>query len=496
MIEALETGGADDALTIQDVYELATRGRVTDVDAALACFSAASRLRDVRAIALRASRSLITGDVASGIALLRRAANHSRDPDRQYLVDLMIPHLSDAGHKREAEEWLESPTDEAVPELIAARDASRAIFAARRGDDAVSIALVDGALSAARAMDNASIKARILQRAGLAAFYRGALDEAQQRAIEAVRAYEEIGAHRYACQSYSLLYVIAHEHAGDPDIARLYAERMTMSAERAGDVTLQNYGLISQLEIAAQTADHRRLGSIRARLLAAPQSEQYRERTQFIVSEALLAIWAKRFAQAHAMLASALATPGRSLPEKSVLEAMLALLELALDDPEAKRRAHRLISQTAHHSDPEPLYEARARRVARVLAACTCILAGESTRGRRALTRFFDPEQAFVALADGPLAENVVPPLLRGYAAAINRVREAVKPAGDAAGLTPAERRVLVALGEDGSIDQIARGFGISRNTVAKHVKAIYDKLDVSSRTQAVRRARDLKLLG
>jgi LuxR family transcriptional regulator, maltose regulon positive regulatory protein len=64
----------------------------------------------------------------------------------------------------------------------------------------------------------------------------------------------------------------------------------------------------------------------------------------------------------------------------------------------------------------------------------------------------------------------------------------------DAAPLTPAERRVLELMRTNDYV-QIASVLYISRNTVKTHVRSIYQKLGVASRSAAVERAADLRLL-
>ncbi len=61
--------------------------------------------------------------------------------------------------------------------------------------------------------------------------------------------------------------------------------------------------------------------------------------------------------------------------------------------------------------------------------------------------------------------------------------------------LTPAERRVLELLPTHLTDAQMAERLFISRNTVKTHVKSLYRKLEVSSRADAVRRARGAGLL-
>ena len=61
--------------------------------------------------------------------------------------------------------------------------------------------------------------------------------------------------------------------------------------------------------------------------------------------------------------------------------------------------------------------------------------------------------------------------------------------------LTAAEWRVLDLLQTHLPIPEISERLGVSRNTTKTHVKAMYEKLDVHSRTEAIERAVALKLL-
>jgi DNA-binding CsgD family transcriptional regulator len=61
-------------------------------------------------------------------------------------------------------------------------------------------------------------------------------------------------------------------------------------------------------------------------------------------------------------------------------------------------------------------------------------------------------------------------------------------------GLTPRERDVLVMISQGLSNKRIARALDISPETVKSHVKHIFSKLEVSTRTEAVFRALSLGL--
>lgn len=64
-----------------------------------------------------------------------------------------------------------------------------------------------------------------------------------------------------------------------------------------------------------------------------------------------------------------------------------------------------------------------------------------------------------------------------------------------ALGLTGQEVRVLERLAAGQSNKEIARTLGLSPNTVKTHVANLFAKLEVSRRTQAISKARDLHLI-
>jgi len=61
--------------------------------------------------------------------------------------------------------------------------------------------------------------------------------------------------------------------------------------------------------------------------------------------------------------------------------------------------------------------------------------------------------------------------------------------------LTERELEVLRLMAQGLKYKEIAAGLFISQNTVRFHVKAIYGKLNVNNRTQAIERARQLRIL-
>ncbi|HEY0382313.1 MAG TPA: helix-turn-helix transcriptional regulator [Candidatus Elarobacter sp.] len=486
--------GHDAALTVERFYAIAAEARHAEIDAALAHFPASARIRNPIAIGLRAMKSVTGGDVPGGIALLKRAVAHCSGPIRQYLLDLLIPLLINTHHIADAEEAL-AAVDDSVPELAPAFSASRAIVEARQGNDAASAWFAREALATGRAVDNPMIVGRVLARTALASFYREDFEDAQDRALEAARWFERVESHRNAATAYSILYVIAHDWTGDPDVARFYARRLTMSAHLAEDRSVENYGLLAQFDIAADSGDARRLASLRGRLVANPLNEQhYRERFSFTVSDVLSHGWAGRFDVARAALTAVRNMEALSLPERSLCDALLAIVALSSWDTDLARRiARRTISQTAERSGKEPLFEVRRRQLARILAAAVCIVLGDTVRGRRALSRAVDPDQRFASLIDaGGMDEARTPAFMRGYARFLQqacRCADLVRPQH---GLTEAEMEILKVLPAGMTLATLASSLGKSRKTVERQVGNIYAKLHVANRAQAIQRARDL----
>ena len=69
------------------------------------------------------------------------------------------------------------------------------------------------------------------------------------------------------------------------------------------------------------------------------------------------------------------------------------------------------------------------------------------------------------------------------------------RQAQETLGITEREWDVLALLGEGCSNQEIAERLFLSTNTVKTHLKRLYDKLSVARRTQAVFKARELRLI-
>jgi LuxR family maltose regulon positive regulatory protein len=127
--------------------------------------------------------------------------------------------------------------------------------------------------------------------------------------------------------------------------------------------------------------------------------------------------------------------------------------------------------------DPAPWYEAEVR-IARAQAALRLSEVGHANDLLAGAARLVRRETSAVALAER----------LAGALARAGRAQERAQ--GGRSSLTTAELRVLQFLPTHLSFPEIATRLNVSANTVKTHARAVYRKLDSSSRDEAVAHAR------
>ena len=98
------------------------------------------------------------------------------------------------------------------------------------------------------------------------------------------------------------------------------------------------------------------------------------------------------------------------------------------------------------------------------------------------------------AAGKAPLAPEVAGALV-SHVRAIRRSERDRAAAGEAVGLTPRERDVLGEMAAGATDEGAAHALGVSVHTVQSHSKALFRKLGVHSRAEAVRQAIELGLV-
>jgi LuxR family maltose regulon positive regulatory protein len=194
-------------------------------------------------------------------------------------------------------------------------------------------------------------------------------------------------------------------------------------------------------------------------------------------------------------------------------ETLLSRIELeGLNTPMAERHARDAVELASSHA----LAGGPTGAYASVALGSAHVRAGRPAEGERLLAAAMPPIRTMgepLLIAESLIAHAEAYRALgrRANAVALEREAEALvdampdpgvlrqrlrrqrrtKPAAPAAALSPRELDVLMLMSRGLSNRQVASALYVSYNTVHSHVRAIYRKLNVQSRTQAAARARD-----
>jgi LuxR family maltose regulon positive regulatory protein len=371
---------------------------------------------------------------------------------------------------------------------------------AGRVDEAVAIFKA----GAAAAVDSPGERADCLAYLALGAALRGRLSRAAELAQEAVQATKD------SCDGHPEHYAPAASIA----LASVYLDRYEIQRAhvqlRLADAALRvdPDKLISA--VACLIAARRRLAEGRAPAALDLIGRARRGWSPPDWLEHMLTLLESRACAATGDVHAAVAAARRAHPSRPDAAATLARALLAANDYQAARQA---LDAAAEAGTPSP---ERARLEAWLVDARLSYVTGDSARGRRSLQRALRlgrPEQLRLPFAlertwiqtvlrrDPDLAHacaELLEPGLASWVSAMIPARGA--QAGEAATLiieplTDREREALRHLSEMLSTAEIATEMYISVNTVKSHLRSVYRKLSATHRNEAVRHARQLKLI-
>jgi DNA-binding CsgD family transcriptional regulator len=231
-------------------------------------------------------------------------------------------------------------------------------------------------------------------------------------------------------------------------------------------------------------------------LRSRPAAEQTQENYAYLLGEVLVLGWNADFDSAEATIVAGAAT-AKSPQQCALLEALQSLVDASRWDVEpARRRSRSVVHLTADVAEHEPLFDCRFRETARILAAATCFIIGDRVRGERALSAHFDPGHRYLSLLTARSIDSAqFPDLFRGYAEFARVASVSAHAARPRNRLTRAELQVLRALPSGATLTEIAHELAKSKNTVARQVESIYEKLSARNRAHAVENARQLGIL-
>jgi DNA-binding CsgD family transcriptional regulator/tetratricopeptide (TPR) repeat protein len=423
-------------------------------------------------------------------AFFAKALRVTSEDDRAYIVDLYVPMLLMRRDFDKAAEVLQSAS--IVPQELRPLIAALGTLLRAMQDDSSNLAPEDELTSFSDLQ-----RARVLQRLATASYYVREHGRAIEQSQRAARLFDRVGSHRSAVAALSVAYNVQHVVLGDVEAALSTARKMTLTAEKARDRSIRIGSLVAEYEIMAEFGDSAAVARLKKTIHRAALPTMYQERFPRAVADALPHAWNGDFAafKANAVVMRTL-PGGRSVA--SVASAFESLADAALGDVNSARKHSRsAIALAALPAHDEAPYEVRYRRIARALAAATCILIGDSIRGQRAMrAKVFSGDAdaaAIVSLAEGG-DWKTTPRRIRGYARIVAVVRDVVL-ARSYCVLTPTEIDVLRILAEGRSAVEVALELHRSVHTIRAHTRNIIEKLEVSGRGAAISQARKAGLI-
>jgi DNA-binding CsgD family transcriptional regulator len=425
---------------------------------------------------------------------LYRALAQSEPAERAYVVDLLVPILLMQDETRPVEALLDGL--EPPAELAAAIVALRAILLAKSDEPDAAEELCIEADRLSRGGE--FTRARVLQRISTAYYFMSDFERSGEAAKKSAAVFKRLGAHRSAAAALSVAYNIQHSYLGDVEEAYRLAKAMTSESRLANDRSFAIGALVAQYELAAELGDAAKVAQLASVIRAEALPELYRERFARGLADTLVYGWNGDFTafNANAVLLRDATANGRAA--KALASALRSLAVAALGDAaEARKSSRNAIALASLHARGEAAYDARYRRIARALAAATCILIGDQVRGHRTVggrsLRADADVQEIVRVASGA-DWRAAGRRVRGYARVVAAVRDQIASA-DNSPLTAAETEILGFLAEGMSAPQVAAQLGRSVHTVRAHTRAIIAKFNVSGRGAAISHARKIGLV-
>jgi DNA-binding CsgD family transcriptional regulator/tetratricopeptide (TPR) repeat protein len=472
---------------LHGVYALIVRGD----QATLRRSATTLERQSVPRMMVDAAIALNEGRVDRCRSLYERALNMASRAELPYVVDLVAPFLLLEGSIDRYERLKEACP--AIPYFLACFTAIEAIVAAGDGDCERSYVASEKAARLSESLGDELLHGRVLQRLAYAALKRRDLIAAAELAARSAKTLESVGAHRTAATAYSIAYNVHHAGTGDFERAEIYAEKLVVAARRSADLSLENYGLVAQYEMACESADESAASRLRKSIDGIALAEQYEERFARGIGDALLSALRGDVPAFHANAVLLRDVLAKDRPSVALASALQALGAAAGGDYDEARRCSRNALGLASLNEPvESAHSSRYRALARALAASACSLIGDNVRAERATLRHAGKDEhsvlALVRVAHGADVHDA-PRRLWGYARAVALVRDAIRRSFRNFDLSESEFVVLRLLAQGMNAPQVALRTGRSVHTIRAHTRSIIAKFGVSGRAAAIAHA-------
>ena len=496
-----------DALLHSDGFALIDDGRWESVEQALHGIAMDRRRSEPTLLGLRAALEAFHGSIERAEQLYVAGIRASSDPELHSTLSRRLTLLYINLARPEALNIIESAVDEGSDASRADARSIHALALVVTGNLNDAKREVTAALEATSIGADDSLVARILMRAAWIAFHCGDSQHAQRHAESAVRLATRIGDDRTCAHSYSILCSISIANRGDMIEAYALAQEMKAAAERASDQQLSAFATQTMYYAAAERSQRARIAELETDRLK--HSELYRDDFFARFAQAMVWGWSNRFHEGLALLEQ-LGDTVTDPAERYCWKATQALFTaFAQKDREAK--ALLADARALESSGIEgALLSRRFYAVGRTHAAFAELFVGRPYWAMRIVPKRAAREHDLVLLemlsslaalpsltlgSATPTIEMARKRGREGFADLIAAALELAPREVDAHTLTESEVAILKALASGASNKRVAMLTGRSIETVRSHTKAIFRKLGVEGRAEAVALARQLGLL-
>ncbi|MBV9720079.1 MAG: AAA family ATPase [Candidatus Eremiobacteraeota bacterium] len=499
-------------------FDLLERARSDVVSRAIESLDEKSHRENATILALQGALQAIAGKFARAESLFRRALARAGD-DRDLVANASLRLASlMANQGRDVSQILAGVGDN--PRQSAAHRAEAlALLAAQRavaGDEAAALSAIVQVEASITAIQSDSVRARVLQRIGIAFHHLGLAD----RAFEALSHSNELASdlHQYglASKANAVLSNLAFHENDDIDAQLHYAEAAAEAARRAGDAFASQTALLQILSVRMRQADVRKCLEIEKDLGVFRKSDLVMR--YLALFRALRVAWEGRFGEAHHLLSSCWTHLTFDF-DKIVAGSEYALF-LALD--EQTQLSTSIAKETRGMLDTATvtgIFRTRALAVAKLLCALTEAINGRTSYADRLLRLARSNCDAVIEAAAN--AVDLIIIRLRHQSAGGFGVREALERLEESGytdlsrllgavdrtlmlrqmkllgqnRLTRSEIEILRLLCQGYIPKDIATRTGRSVFTVRVHIANVIGKLGCHGRAEAIRAAQGMGLL-
>jgi len=469
-------------------------------------------LQNATAIALRGLLEATQGRLEEAEALLRRAIRKTTDPEKRAQLELRLSliTINRAGSPVDLLREIER-NPRVLPDTRAEALSLLGILLTRGGNPDEARDALERATAAAEETEDAKVRARILQRVGVAASERGEPELAMSLMKVATDLALREGMLSLACRSYIVQANIVSTYFADRAKHLWYSQQGHVVAAKSGDKTDMQLSALYLLNAEARRGNPERVLALERLLGDLGMNDAFRLKYA-AASRAMRRAWEGSFGEAYRLVcdlwwvvpavhnqvlsgsecAVYAAADGRTTDCAAIVARVLSILEENPDDPTVSsfsRASSLLFCALAEAlSGRQASAQKIVKRVDPAGDPATECLSEAVSRGIRALKG--------PSVDAGSLLEDVE--LLRNFGlggaglliqAAVTKVL-ADGAAGENLTLTRAEIAVLRGLALGRSPKEIAAESGRSVYTVQTHIQNAIEKLGCHGRQEAILTAR------